>query len=138
MCGPGSSSQPEAAFEENGELGFRHAPFPGRHFPLFLHLPQDQKQQLERALVGGKVAARPHRPAQFGIQRLDGVGNRYEICGANMPAMVSIRAYAASIRDRGTGSMKVRAGRSYSMSFELALVAGRLCDSPGCAESADP
>jgi hypothetical protein len=26
----------------------------------------------------------------------------------------------------------------YSMSFELALVAGRLCDSPGCAESADP
>src|SRR6188768_4386146 len=24
------------------------------------------------------------------------------------------------------------------MSFELALVAGRLCDSPGCAESADP
>ena len=25
-----------------------------------------------------------------------------------------------------------------SMSCELALVAGRLCDSPGCAESADP
>jgi hypothetical protein len=52
--------------------------------------------------------------------------------------VVSIMAYAASIRDRGTGSMKVRAGRSYSMSFKLGLVAGRLCDSPGCAESADP
>jgi hypothetical protein len=31
------------------------------------------------------------------------------------------------------------AGRPmYRMSFELELVAGRLCDSPGCAESADP
>lgn len=39
-----------------------------------------------------------------------------------------IRVYAASIRDRGTGSTKVRAGRSYSMSRELELVAGRLCD----------
>jgi hypothetical protein len=74
VYGPGSSSQPETAFEENGELGFRHAPLPWRHLPLFLCLPQDQKQQLERALVGGKVAAGPHRPAQFGIQRLDGVG----------------------------------------------------------------
>ena len=31
------------------------------------------------------------------------------------------------------------AGRPmYSMSCELVLVAGRVCDSPGCAESADP
>ena len=31
------------------------------------------------------------------------------------------------------------AGRPmYIMSFELALVAGRLCDSPGCAARADP
>ena len=31
------------------------------------------------------------------------------------------------------------AGRPmYSMSCELALVGGRLCDSPGCAASADP
>ena len=31
------------------------------------------------------------------------------------------------------------AGRPmHTMSFELVLVAGRLCDSPGCAESADP
>jgi hypothetical protein len=41
VYGSGSSSQPEAAFEENGELGFRHAPLPWRHLPLFLHLPQD-------------------------------------------------------------------------------------------------
>ncbi len=74
VYGPGSSSQPEAAFEENGELGFRHAPFAGRHLPLFLRLPQDQEQQLERTLVGGKVPAGPHRPAQFGIERLNGVG----------------------------------------------------------------
>jgi hypothetical protein len=31
------------------------------------------------------------------------------------------------------------AGRPmYTMSCELVLVAGRLCDSPGCAASADP
>jgi predicted transglutaminase-like cysteine proteinase len=74
VYGPGSLSQPKAAFEENGELGFRHAPLPWRHLPLFLCLPQDQEQQLERTLVRGKVAAGPHRPAQFGIQRLDGIG----------------------------------------------------------------
>ncbi len=49
-----------------------------------------------------------------------------------------IRVYGATIRDRGTGSTNVRAGRSYSMSRELELVAGRLCNSPGCAESANP
>src|SRR5215217_4913171 len=74
VYGPGSSSQPEAAFKENGELGFRHSPLPWRHLPLFLHLPQDQEQQLERTLVGGKVPAGSHRPAQFGIERLDGIG----------------------------------------------------------------
>jgi hypothetical protein len=47
-------------------------------------------------------------------------------------------AYGATIRDRGTGSTKVWAGRSCTLSCELVLVGGRLCDSPGCAESADP
>lgn len=51
---------------------------------------------------------------------------------------IRIRVYVASLRDRGTGSTKVRAGRSYTMSRELELVAGRLCDSTGCAESANP
>src|SRR5437763_16883264 len=71
---PGSSSQPETAFEENGELGFRHSPFPWRHLPLFLRLPQDQEQHLDRTLVGGKVPSSPYRPTQFGLQRLNGIG----------------------------------------------------------------
>ena len=50
----------------------------------------------------------------------------------------TILAYGATIRDRGTGSTKVRAGRFWTLSCELVLVAGRLCDSPGCAESANP
>ena len=47
-------------------------------------------------------------------------------------------AYGATIRDRGAGSTKVWAGRSRTMSRELELVAGRLCDLPGCAASANP
>ena len=137
-AGQSSSSQPEAAFEENGELGFGHAPLPWRHFPLFCSCLKTRNNSLIALSSVGKWPRASHRPAQFGIQRLDDVGNRYEIRGANIPAMVSVMAYVANIRDRGTGSMKVRAGRSYSMSFELGLVAGRLCDLPGCAESADP
>jgi hypothetical protein len=44
------------------------------------------------------------------------------------------------VRPSGTEAPGARSvGRPmYSMSCELALVAGRLCDSPGCAVSADP
>ena len=49
-----------------------------------------------------------------------------------------LAAYGATIRDRGAGSTKVWAGRSRTMSRELELVAGRLCDLPGCAASANP
>ena len=47
-------------------------------------------------------------------------------------------ADGATIRDGGAGSMKVWAGRSRTLSCELVFVVGRLCDSPGCAESANP
>lgn len=47
-------------------------------------------------------------------------------------------AYGATIRDRGTGSTPSAGRPMYSMSCELALVAGRPCDLPGRAESADP
>ena len=44
------------------------------------------------------------------------------------------------VRPSGTEAPGARSvGRPmYSMSCELALVAGRLCNSPGCAVSADP
>ena len=59
--------------------------------------------------------------------------------GADDPAASGeLAAYGATIRDRGAGSTKVWAGRSRTMSRELELVAGRLCDLPGCAASANP
>jgi hypothetical protein len=49
-----------------------------------------------------------------------------------------IPAYGATIRDEGHRERVKWAGRSYTMSRELVLVAGRPCDLPGCAASADP
>jgi hypothetical protein len=49
----------------------------------------------------------------------------------------SVLVYGETIRDEGHREHVV--GRPiYRMSRELALVAGRPCDRPGCAESADP
>ena len=90
VYGPGSSSQPETAFEENGELGFRHAPFPWRHLPLCLRLPQDQDQQLDRTLIRGNVPSDLDSPAQFGIQRLDGVG-RIDVSPEFPPLRAGVR-----------------------------------------------
>ena len=48
-----------------------------------------------------------------------------------------IVAYGATIGTEAPGARS--AGRPiHTMSRELELVAGRLCDSPGCAESANP
>lgn len=41
----------EPVFEPNGELEFRHGPFPGRHSPLFLGEVQHQIEQLHCRLV---------------------------------------------------------------------------------------
>lgn len=49
----------------------------------------------------------------------------------------SVLAYGETIRDEGHREHVV--GRPmYRMSRDLAFVAGRPCDRPGCAESADP
>ncbi|GLR97203.1 hypothetical protein GCM10007858_48430 [Bradyrhizobium liaoningense] len=58
--------------------------------------------------------------------------------GANVPLRCSyIVAYGATIGTEAPGARS--AGRPmHTMSRELELVAGRLCDSPGCAASANP
>jgi hypothetical protein len=58
--------------------------------------------------------------------------------GANVLAAVFyIVAYGATIGTEAPGARS--AGRPIrTMSRELEFVAGRLCDSPGCAESANP
>lgn len=52
----------------------------------------------------------------FAVQTLDRIRNRYEVSGTSVSAVGSFVAagYAASIRDRGSGSTKVRAGRCTS------------------------
>jgi hypothetical protein len=71
-------------------------------------------------------------------QPLEQVGNWYEDRGAcssdwGIQSWCMVRPSGT----RGAGSTSV--GRPiHIMSRELALVAGRPCDQPGCAESADP
>jgi hypothetical protein len=48
------------------------------HGPCLLGPVQDEKQQLDGRLAGGEVSACPNRPAQLGVQRFDGIRNRYK------------------------------------------------------------
>src|SRR5438309_317200 len=63
----------EALIEEDRELRLSRGPLPGRHSPVLFAAVQDQEQQLHRGFVAAKMASRPHRPAQLGVQGLDGV-----------------------------------------------------------------
>jgi hypothetical protein len=101
-------------------------------------VPDGEIQQLECRLVGREAAAGLDDLAQRTMQRLDRIGNRYEISRCQRSAAVSyIVAYGATIGTEAPGARS--AGRPiHTMSRELVLVAGRLCDSPGCAVSANP
>src|SRR4051812_19995280 len=59
----------EALAKEDGELSLRGGPLPGRHGPLFFRAVQDQEEQLEGRIVGGKMAPGPHGPPKFRVQR---------------------------------------------------------------------
>jgi len=78
-------------------------------------------------------------PALFEEEALEEIRIRYERSGAT-PSPSSPRAmrYGATIRDWGTWEHAGWAGRSRTMSRELALVFGRPCDLPECAVSANP
>ncbi len=49
-----------------------------------------------------------------------------------------VAVYGATIRDRRHREHEGAGRPVRTMSCELALLAGRLCDSPGCAVRADP
>lgn len=66
------------------------------------------------------------------------VGNRYEILGADVRLRFRDRGVWCDHPRQRHREHEVRAGRPCTLSCELVLVDGRLCDSPGCAESADP
>jgi hypothetical protein len=84
------------------------------------------------------VAPVPHRPPEPGVQRLDGVGIRYDIPDPSVPLLAVVAGvYGATVRDRGVGG--ISEGRPiYTLGCEPALVPGRPCDLPGCAASANP
>lgn len=71
-------------------------------------------------------------------QPLERIGNRYEDPGADVRLWFSDQGVCCEHPGQRHREHE-GAGRSmHSMSFELESVADRLCDSPGCAESAKP
>ena len=86
----------------------------------------------------GKMPTTSVRRLISPLRRSMRVGNRYEIFGAD----VWLRFLDRGVWCDHPGQRHREhegAGRPiHSMSCELVLVAGRLCNSPGCAESANP
>jgi hypothetical protein len=85
------------------------------------------------------MAPGPDRSAELGVQRLDGVCNRYEDRGAHSLGWDRlVPGVWCDHPGRGAPGAREVGRPMYTMSRELVLVAGRPCDLPGCAESADP
>ncbi len=110
---------------------FQSAPGFGRSIDELEH---HQLRGLRRQRSFGPNRPVPHRREHA----FDRIGNRYEMSRCQRSAAVfDIVAYGATIGTEAPGARS--AGRPmHTMSRELELVAGRLCDSPGCAASANP
>lgn len=77
-------------------------------------------------------------PLDLAVDAFERIGNRYEISRCQRSAAVFyIVAYGAIIWTEAPGA-RIAGRPIHTMSRELELVAGRLSDSPGCAESANP
>jgi len=114
----------------------RHvSPIDGPLVILFEHQGSDEADD---GLVVGKDPDDVGAPLDLLVDPFQRVGNRYEIRGADG----RLRSFEHGVWCDHPGQRHREhegAGRPvHSMSCELVLVAGRLCDSPGCAESADP
>jgi hypothetical protein len=76
--------QSEPLTKQDGELGPGHGPLARRHDdPLFFRAVQDQEEELDGGFVTGEMAPGADRPAQLGIERLNGV------CRANNAADIA-------------------------------------------------
>jgi hypothetical protein len=99
---------------------------------------KERPEQHGGSLCRGQYGLRLDATLELLMQPFDGIRNRYEDRGACSSGrdMLFWRMVRPS-GTRGTGSTSV--GRPIrTMSRELVLVAGRPCDRPGCAASADP
>ncbi len=106
--------------------------------PAFLCALEQFEDHDERGPVRQTSLRSDGAVALVGEGAFDGLGNRYESSRCQrFAAVFYIVAYGATIGTEAPGARC--AGRPmHTMSRELELVAGRLCDSPGCAESANP
>ena len=104
--------------------------------PFVVLLEQDRSDEADDGVLIGEDADDLGSPLDLAVKALDQVCNRYESSRRQRSAAVFyIVAYGATIGIEAPGARC--AGRPiHTMSRELELVAGRLCDSPGCAESA--
>ena len=86
----------------------------------------------------GKMPTTSVRRLISPLRRSIGLVTGMRWLGANVPLRCSyIVAYGATIGTEAPGAR--RCGRpTRTMSRELELLSGCLCDSPGCAESANP
>jgi hypothetical protein len=74
---------------------------------------QPGRREVERGLTVGERAHHTGATPDLTQDALERIVNRYEKCGADVPLQLCLAAaYGATIRDRGSGSTKVRAGRS--------------------------
>jgi hypothetical protein len=73
---------------------------------------RDRKARLEHRALAEGVRDDLQAPALLDEQALEKVLNRYELGGADVRPWRLAVVYGATIRDRGTGSTMVRAGRS--------------------------
>jgi len=99
---------------------------------------QSGRSQVERRLPVWERADNAGASPDLAQNAFQRVVNRYEILGAAVRLRCS-RSWRM-VRPSGQGHREHEgAGRPIrTMSRELELLAGRLCDSPGCAESANP
>jgi hypothetical protein len=114
------------------ELGYPDAT------PALAGTDQSGIHQLQNSTLAEGMRNDLGAPAFLTKQPFEKVGNWYEDRGACSSGWgVQSWCMVRPSGTRGAGSTSV--GRPiHIMSRELALVAGRPCDQPGCAESADP
>lgn len=80
--------------------------------PAFLCGLDQLEHHRERGLAGEAALRSDRAVSHRSESAFDRIRNRYEDGGAFFPAAIGMTAaYGATIRDRGAGSTKVRAGR---------------------------
>jgi hypothetical protein len=85
------------------------------HGPFIVLFEQDGADETHNGVLVGEDTHDIRAPLDLAVEALDGIGNRYKILGADVRLrFFEIAAYGATIRDGGTGSTKVRAGRCIS------------------------